>query len=190
MLSAFQDAFVALAADAKLRRAFAADPAAALEPFALEPRERAALVAIPGQLLDRYAASLIAKRWGEVARVVPLTLRISPKLGARYRAWLAGDPARALDTVLSPGVAEALRALAALRRALADDPGEAVYSPDLLAFEVLRRAATGDGAARFLTSRYRIHEIAADIERGVIPMDPDLRTTEVRFDRGGIRWRP
>ncbi|HWU89033.1 MAG TPA: Os1348 family NHLP clan protein, partial [Kofleriaceae bacterium] len=133
----FQDAFVALVADAALRRRFVADPEAALDGYALDARERAALRGIPVETLDRFARSLIAKRWHELARVVPLTRRVSPRLRTHHRMWALEHPARTRDTVLPPGVAEALRAEAALRDALADE-GEAPYAADLWMLEVRR----------------------------------------------------
>ena len=182
MLAGFQDAFVALAADADLRHRFRTDAKAALADFELTPREHAALVAIPLPALERYARSLVAKRWSEVSRVTPLTLRVAPGLGATYRAWAAITPARAIDTLLSPGVAEALRAHDAIRAALAH-PAEASYAADLWSFEVLRAASRGDGEIRTFASRFAIQAIAAEVERGLLPIDPDLQPTTVRFVR-------
>jgi hypothetical protein len=189
MLTHFQDALVALAADARVRGRFRDDPAATLARFTLSERERATLLSVPLDALERFAASLLSKRWHEVARVVPLTARVSPKLGERYRAWLATDPARAHDTVLPPGVDEALRALASLRADTAKDGAEAPYAPDLLAFEVLGAASRADGAVRFLTSRYRVDLVAGEVRRGLLPVDPDLSPTQLRFDRAGVKWR-
>src|SRR5262249_9508934 len=118
VLSAFEDAYVALLADAGLRERFRRAGVAALSAFALSPREQATLERLPLAALDRCAASLVDKRWREVARVVPLTLRIAPRLERFYRTWVSFHPARATDTVLAPGVAEGLRALPALRREL------------------------------------------------------------------------
>ena len=115
MLVGFQDAFVALAADLALRRRFAADPDGALAGHDLDARERAALRAIPREALERFARALVAKRWHELARVVPLTLRVAPALAAHHRAWALVNPARAGEAILPPGVAEALRAEAARR---------------------------------------------------------------------------
>jgi hypothetical protein len=181
VLVGFQDAFVALAADARLRR----DREAALAGSALDDRERAALRAVPDDQLERYAQSLVAKRWGELARVLPLTLRVAPGLAERYRAWALEHPATAHDTVLAPGVAEALRA--PLSRLL--DERDPPYAPDLATFEALRAASRGDGEARSLRSRFAIHAIAEDIARGLLPIDPDPEPTELRFERDRVRWR-
>lgn len=188
MIAGFQDALVALATDRALRRRFAREPDTALAGFALEARAAAALRAIPLPALERYASSLEAKRWGEVARVVPRTLKISRSLPRRYRAWLGAHPAPLTDHVQSPGVAEALRALSAMRRALADD-GEAVYAADLFAYETCAAASRTDGVARTLASRFALHAIAHDLDAGVIPMDPDPTPHAYRFERDRILRR-
>jgi hypothetical protein len=172
VLSAFEDAFVQLAADARLRRELARDPDGALAAFALDARERAVLRAIPHAELERFARTLVAKRWGDVARVVPLTLRIAPDLGARYRAWALEHPARASDGVLAPGVAEALRALGPLCEQLP------AVAADLLAFEVLRAASRGDGEPRRLRSRFAVHE-----------PEPREAPHDYLVERERVRWR-
>jgi hypothetical protein len=189
MLAAFQEAFVSLAADARLRRSFARDPLAALAPFALAEHEHAALCGIPREQLERFARSLVVKRWGELARVVPLALRVSPGLPQRHRAWALEHPAQAADSPLPPGVAEGLRVLPALHAELAGDPVEACYTADLFAFEVLRAAARSDGVARMLRSRFALLEIAADVQRGLLPIDPEPQPTELCFERSRVRWR-
>jgi hypothetical protein len=189
MLAAFQQAFVALCADARLRQAFARDAGAVLAAYDLSPPEHAALAALSPAELERFARSLVAKRWAELARVVPLTLRVSPQLPQRHRAWALEHPARPLDHVLSPGVAEGLRALAPLAACLAADQREARYASELLAFEVLRAAAHADGLARELSCSFAILEIAAEVKRGLLPVDPDPRPTRLRFERERIRWQ-
>jgi hypothetical protein len=66
---------------------------------------------------------------------------------------------------------------------------EAPYAADLWTFEVLRAAARGDGAARVMTSRFAIDAIAAEIHRGLLPIDPDPAPTEIRFTRDRVMWR-
>jgi hypothetical protein len=190
VLAAFQEAFVLLSADARLRRAFAHDPEAALAPFQLGVGERAALLAIPFARWEGFARSLLAKRWGELARVVPLTLRVVPSLGDRYLRWAGEHPARVCEGVLSPGSAEGLRALEALHTELAADECEALYAADLLAFEVLRAASRGDGVVRTLSSRFEIPAIATSVGRGLLPVDPELRPMEVHCTRTSVHWRP
>lgn len=190
MLAAFQEAFVALAADAAARRSFARDAAAYLAGFELDQAERAALCAIPREQLESYARSLVAKRWSELARVVPLSLRVAPSLRERHRAWALEHPARVRDGVLSPGAAEGLRALAPLSARLAAQEGEAAYAADLLAFEVLRAASGEDGVPRSLLSRFALSEIAEQVARGLLPIDPELAPTELRFERERVSWRP
>jgi hypothetical protein len=189
MLRDFQNALVALAADERLRARFGTDGIAALRGFSLGERERAALSGIPFEALDRYARSLVSKRWDEVARVVPLARKIAPSLERRYRAWVAVSPAHALETVLAPGPAEALRALSALRTALANDEGEAPYAGDVLAYEVLAACARGDGQVRVLVSRFALGDIVQDLRRGLLPVDPEPIRHELRFTREEVRWR-
>lgn len=181
-----QRAFVHLCLDARVRAELAGT--GRLTGFALTHDERAMLAAIPRAALDRYADSLVAKRWSEVSRAVPLTLRVSPGLGRRYRRWLATSPSPAVDSVLDPGLEEASRALPQLHRELARDPGEAVYAADLLVFEVLARCSRRDGRPRMARARHAVHEIAAALQRGVVPMDPDPAPTRLRFERAGVRW--
>lgn len=90
--------------------------------------------------------------------------------------------------MLDPGLEEAQRALPRLRRELAQDPGEAAYAAELLVFEVLARCSRRDGRPRFLRARHAVHEIAAALQRGVVPMDPDPAPTRFRFERAGVRW--
>src|SRR5262245_54086412 len=189
MLADFEDAVVALATDASLRRRFASDRAGALEGFALDAREREALASLSLDGLERYARSLVSKRWGEVAKVISLTLRIAPSVERRYRAWLAESPAPAADSVLGPGQAEALRALSTLHAELSEDPGEAPYAADLLAYEVLAACARADGVSRGLVTRHPLPEIVVELERGVVPLDPEPGHFELRFGRDGVRHR-
>lgn len=190
MLAAFQEAFVQLAADAVLRRSFEREPDAILARFELGPEEQAALCAIPLRQLESYARSLVAKRWTELARVVALALRVAPSLAQRHRAWALEHPARVVDGVLSPGAAEGLRALEPLHAALLADEREAAYAADLFAFEVLRAASGEDGAPRELRSRFALASIAEDVQRGLLPIDPEREPTLLRFERARVRWRP
>lgn len=190
MLAAFQEAFVALAADAAARRSFARDAAAYLARFELDEDERAALCAIPREQLESFARSLVAKRWSELVRVVPLSLRVAPSLRERHRAWALEHPARVRDGVLSPGAAEGLRAFAPLSEQLAADEAEAAYAADLLTFEALRAASSEDGLPRSLLSRFALGEIADRVARGLLPIDPELAPTELRFERERVSWRP
>lgn len=186
MRAEWQRAFVRLCLDAWSRARFA--DTGQIDDIDLTDHERATLAAIPAAALERFAESLIAKRWREVSRVLPMTLRVSPGIGQRYRRWLARAPAPAMDTVLDPGPAEALRALPHLHRALAEDEGEAAYAADLLAFEVLACCSRQDGRPRLLRSRYAVHEIATELQRSLVPMDPELAPTRFRFERAGVRW--
>lgn len=188
MIGAFQDALVALATHRSLRKQFQVEPQAALASFQLSARETSALIAIPFAELDRYAKSLEHKRWREVARVIPRTLKIAPSLAARYRDWLSVNPAPAVDTVLSPGVLEALRAMQPMYAALSSD-GDASYAPELFAYEVYEAASRSDGIVRMLCSRFALHEIVRELSAGTIPIDPDLSPHTYRFERYQVRHR-
>jgi len=188
MRTGLQDALVALAADRRLRERFLRDRDEALHDFALEPRERAALSLMPADALCRFAASLVAKRWNEVRRVIPLSLNVCPSLERRYRDWLALHPAPAADCVLSPGLAEALRALPALTAELTRDTGETEYAAHLLAWEVLAGCSRVDGLARKLRSRFAVHAIAESLRARLVPIDPEPAPTIYQFTRTGVRW--
>jgi len=186
MPAELQRALVRLCLDARARARFLAT--GEIEGIELAAAKRAELATIPPAALERFAESLVAKRWREVSQVVPLTLRISPRLGQRYRQWLATSPSAAHDSVLDPGCTEALQALPHLRDALAVDPGEAVYAPDLLEFEVLARCSRCDRQPRVARARFAVHEIVASLTSGVVPMDPVPTRTRFRFEAGGVRW--
>jgi hypothetical protein len=137
----------------------------------------------------RYARGLRRKRWDDVEATVPLSARVVAGLGARYEAWLGRHPARANADGLPPGPAEALRALPPLTRALAADPGEAPWAAELLTFEVLGACSRADGAPRGFVARHAIHEIAAELRAGLIPVDPPAAPHRYAFDGAGVRWR-
>jgi hypothetical protein len=137
----------------------------------------------------RYARGLRQKRGAELAATLPLATRVIGDLGTRYDVWLRDHPPAARDTLLSPGTAEALRALPALADALAGDPGQAEYAADLLAFETLAACSRADGLARALRTRFPIHALVAELRTGLIPIDPPLEAYEYRFERGGPRHR-
>jgi len=189
VLASLQEVIVAVATDRAVRRRFARDRDAVLASYELGARELAALRALPIEAIDRYAASLELKRWGELGRVVPRTLRVVPTLPQIYRRWLGAHPAPARFTVLSPGASEGLRALGELRAALADDR-HADYAADLVTYEVLAAASREDGEPRGFTSRFAIHEVARAIDRGGIPIDPDPAPHAYRFARERVQWRP
>lgn len=192
MLADFQNALVGLALDAELRRQFRADAGSALAQFQLDARERHALTAIAPADLERFALSLVAKRWDEVVRMVPLTLRVAPSLATRYRRWALAHPMRvadALSTVgLPPSLAAALPAEAALAIALHDE-AEAEYASDLWCYEIRGAASRFDGGVRILRSRFALEQIVADVAAGCLPTEPLCVATEIRFDGKGVQWR-
>jgi hypothetical protein len=189
VLGTFEEALVALATDPARRARLRNEGEASFEGLALDATERRALAAIPVEALERYARSLVAKKWHEVSRTTPLTSRVVPDLARIYRSWAEGHPAVAEDIVLSPGSAEALRALSALRLKLSASRYPD-YAADLLAFEVLSACSRADKVERFLTSRWQLSDIAADIAKSLLPADPPEQPTLFRFDGTGVRWRP
>jgi hypothetical protein len=189
MLTAFEEALVMLATDPGCRARFRTEREVFLEELSLDATERHALAAVPSEATERYARSLVAKKWQEVSRTTPLTLGIVPDLGRMYRKWAETHPAVARDTSMSPGAAEALRAMGTLRRDLSA-PRYPEYASDLLAFEVLAACARCDEVERLLASRWNLGDIAADIAKGLLPIDPPERATIFRFDASGVRWRP
>lgn len=142
--------------------------------------------------LERYAASLVAKRRGELERVVPLTRRVVPDVGVRYARWLAAHPAPPRDDVLGPGEAEALRALPALARELETDESLVAYAADLFRFEVLRACSRRDGEPRALVTRFALSVLLPELERGVLPTEaPELAETHrFAFEHRGEARRP
>jgi hypothetical protein len=189
MIVEFQNVLTRILADRAYREQFLRNPANALESYSLTEREREALREIPAAQVERYAASLLGKRAGEFARAVPLTRKVCPEITLRYMRWLEFNPSQQANHLLDPGLAEALRALDALRNELLADEGEAPYCADLLAYEVLFRCSSQDGEIRRLRSRYRIDLLCADIRRGLLPMDPDPAHVLYQFEESGIRWK-
>lgn len=186
MDAAFQTAFVTLVTQDAARAAFLADPSAMVA--GLPPRAQAALVGVTPAALTRYAESLKAKRWRGLAAVVPLTRRVCPSLGGRYRRWLGAHPSPGDRMGLSPGESEGLRCLHALRQQLRNDDGEADWAGDLLAFEVLRACAHRDGKPRTLRARFAVHAIIDVLRTGALP-DPDPAPHVYRLERHRVRWR-
>ena len=186
MDAAFQTALVDLVTRDAARTAFIADPQA----FAihLPIRARDALVGLDPAALTRYAESLKSKRWRSLAAVVPLTGRVCPSLGGRYRRWLGAHPSPGDQVGLSPGESEGLRCLPALRRQLRADEGEAEWAGDLLAFEIQRACAHRDGQARTLRTTFAVHAIVEALNAGALP-DPDPAPHLYRIERHRVRWR-
>jgi hypothetical protein len=192
VLPDLQNALAALVTEGALARRYAASAGEALEGLPLDAGARALLAALAPADVGRYAESLAYKRWDEVREALPLTAAIVPDLGARYRAWLLEHPAPAEDRLLAPGPAEALRALPALAAAIGDDPGQAPWAAELLAFETLRACSRSDGETRHLAAGHAVHELAAELERGLVPLDPAPAPHQYRFERArvGHRRRP
>lgn len=189
-LSQYQDAWVALATDAALRRRFYATPLEALAPW--RPGAEA-LAALPHEALERYARSLVAKRVHEFERAIPLSLKVAPPLTDWYRAWVPTHPAPPGCHVLDPGVTEGLRALRHLTDRLAEvvdmDGPVATYSADLLAFELHRRASAIDGEVRVIQCDHRADQLAAWLASGALPVDPPRAPVSFRFHGERVQWR-
>jgi hypothetical protein len=188
VLASFQDAIVRLVTDERLRTRWTEDPAGVMALFRLTVREETALRSIPRASLSRYASSLVAKRAHELIKAAPLTRRVCPSIEQRYARWLVRHPAPAAFTVLPPGVAEAMRALAALVPMLAADDGEACYAADLFTWETLSAASRLDGQDRLHHSIYAVHELIPDLHRGLLPIDPYPTRITYRFGAHGVAW--
>ncbi|MGE3541717.1 MAG: hypothetical protein AB7N91_30370 [Candidatus Tectimicrobiota bacterium] len=189
MLHVLQNVMLRLVLDSTFRQQFLSAPAQTLAPLALTAEEHQALQAIAPRDLERCARSLLHKRWEQVRQVLPLSRRVCPSLQQRYRCWLARHPAPVQCTVLTPGTAEAWRALPHLYAVLRADAAEAPYSADLLAFEVLYSCARQDGQARQLRSPFALHLLAQDIRRGLLPTEPEPCPSVYRFDQKGVQWQ-
>lgn len=124
-------------------------------------------------LRERYRLSLLSKRAGEFRKACPLTSRLFPKVVKLYEGLVRAHPAPAVDSVLSPGVEEGLRALSALRDALSRNEALPEYLSDVLAYELLSRASREDGRERTLLSRFHLPSLARDLESGLVPLDPE-----------------
>ena len=185
-----QEALCQLVTDGELRRRLRERGPAALAGWRLAGEECAALCAIPPEVLERYARSLLVKRAAELTRAIPLSVRVVPTLGERYARRLASSPACFEDSVLSPGLREALRLLAPLRAELDGDEGEAPWAGDLLALEVLRAASRADGEVRITRLSHELRPVVRDLERGLIPVEVARTPRLARCDREGVRWRP
>jgi hypothetical protein len=189
MLQTFQNVLFRLLLDSQLREQFCVAPERVLAPFRLSADEDAALRALTPQTLERCARGLMHQRWSQVQQVMPLSRRLCPSLSHRYLQWLATHPASVEQTVLAPGAAEALRALPALHKSLAQDKAEAVYAADFLAFEVLQCCTRQDGQLRWLQSQFALHLLAQEMVHGIIPLDPERMPSRYRFDRRGTQWQ-
>ena len=189
MVARLQEALCALATDGALRDRLRAEGAPALRGFSLDEGDLQALVGLPPESIDRYARSLLTKRTDELARAIPLSRRVAPSLPGRYRALLAGSPSPLDDSVLGPGLREALRLLGPLRRQLDADEGEAPWAGDLLSLEVLRAASRVDGAVRVARLGHDLRPVLVDLARGLIPTEVARASMLVRCDAAGLRWR-
>jgi hypothetical protein len=186
VLAAFQDTLVRLCSHRDARARFLADRAGFLAPLALDDRERNALMTLSAPRLNRYAESLLAKRAGELVRAAPHAARVARSLPRRYRTWLKTNPAPLAAAALSAGVAEGLRALPALYPALAKSDVEACYAADLLAYELFAQASREDGQLRVHVARYAVHALLPDLERGYMPIDPELCRVRYCFRPTGV----
>jgi hypothetical protein len=74
-LADVERALVRLYTDAALRERFAQDPGRAAAELLAEADDQEYLCEVPPGDLESYARSLIAKRWGDVAKLVPLMCR-------------------------------------------------------------------------------------------------------------------
>jgi hypothetical protein len=147
-----------------------------MEPRGLSVQERQALGGLDGEALERYAQSLLDKRTSELLSAIPATARVYPQLGGLYRRWLARHPSPAREDVLSPGLAEALRALPVLAGQI-----EPEWLAEMFVYEVLWRCSRRDGRPRWLRARWPQHRLLQEVSQGEIPLDPDEEPRRYRF---------
>jgi len=185
-----QNALVRLCTEADRLQRFEQAPDQALEDLDLDARERSALAQIPHEALERYARSLVDKRYAELERAVPLTAKISPRLRRHHRRILDRGALRAADTILSPGSFQALTLLTELREALTLDESAPDYAADLFTFETLRACSAEDGTPRQAKLRFAMHTLVADMKEGLLTVDPPLEPTRYRFSQKRIEWGP
>jgi hypothetical protein len=188
LLAQLQDALATIVADGEVERVFRRSPGEAIAAVA-DQETRDALGALDPADVVRYARALKHKRWSEVAGTVPLSLRVIGGLESRYDVWLSAHPPTARDTVVSPGQAEALRAVVDLAHDLYSDPQEKRWAPELLVYEVLSACSRVDGVARGLQAQYPIHAIVEELEAGLVPADPPLEPHAYAFGPGGVQMK-
>jgi hypothetical protein len=188
-LAQLQEALARLVTEGALARVYERAPAEAIAAVAPDAGVREALAGLGVPDVARYARGLRRKRWEDLAATVPHSARVIGALSARYEAWLAAHPAVARDSVLPPGAAEGLRALAELTDGLSDDPGEAPWAAELLAFEVLAACSRADSVPRALEARHAVHAVIEELRAGLIPVDPPVDPHRYAFGAGGVRWR-
>jgi hypothetical protein len=124
-----------------------------------------------------------------VAATVPLSLRVITRLESRYDTWLCAHPPMARDTVVSPGQAEALRAVVDLAHDLFKDPDETPWAAELLVYEVLSACSRVDGVARGLQAQYPIHAIVEELQAGLVPVSPPVEPHAYAFGPGGVQMK-
>ena len=136
-----------LATDAPLRDQLAADPGALATTLGLDPDDAAWLAALPRESLDGFAGSLVAKRRGEVGKLLPLTARaLGPVAFAeRFREYAA----RPIPDGPRRHVADAV-AFAATVGLGPDDPS---WLADLARLEASNLRAHHEPARRWIACR-------------------------------------
>ena len=110
-------------------------------------------------------------------------------MAGRYRRWLATHPAHGDIGVLTPGLAEGLRAATAVAAALQADSGEVEYAPALLHYEVRSGASKLDGVVRFQRADVPLHEIVAALVEGSVPVEPEPDGPWVYRYADRVSWR-
>jgi hypothetical protein len=188
LLAQLQDAVSVIVTDGEVEEVYRRSPGEAIAAVAEAPA-RATLGRLEATDVLRYARGLRRKRWEDVATIVPLSVRVIAGLEGRYYTWLAAHPPQANDSLITPGAAEALRALMDLAHDLSNEPGEAPWAAELLVFEVLGACSRADGVARGLQAQYPIHEIVEELRAGLVPIDPPLDPHAYAFAGGGARMK-
>jgi hypothetical protein len=167
--SALLELLARLATDAALRKAWMSGEELGHD---LPEAARRALGALDKEAFEAHAEGLLAKREAELLRVLPLTRRLCPSIGRRYRWWLVLHPPPVEEGLLGPGLAEGLRALPHLSAELRRDRRESPLAADLLGWELMSGASRRDGLARSWACAHRLDRHLAQLRAGLLPTEP------------------
>ena len=170
---------------ADLRARFFADPAGVGRELGLTPEESARLAEMPGPQVDSFARALVAKRRGEVAKLLPGTAAVlGQRFGLQFRRFAEVFVPRGLKKHR----ADALLFAAFLDAALGRDPDAPPWARDLARSEAALLQVS-DPSCRVLVRRfdYAVADLADALRAGPPPPDVALRPTLILWlrPRGG-----
>lgn len=149
--------------------------------LALDERTVAVLLGIDAAALERFAGSLLERRWQNVSRTVPATAAVWPELRDRCRlvSTAAEDDASGQGR-RSPGLRALLQIRAPIEAELRRNEVTPPWLRDLFAFEIEHALAREEGLARELECDWPAHQIAERCVRGELAGE---------VARGSFRYR-